>query len=190
MNAPLPERPAETARPARRSLAELAAMLASDAVVEKLPSRQLVASKQSERTETSSELTGVNAPQRKQGMINGQIHEAPDAATTHVLPTIGRNRPRPDEDRTSQQLDEVTLAAARSARFYRSSMLEDLKIHTLPAAKVRNRDASAVPAPQPAEQLREPEKRSDPQQLERPVPQTADRAEDFVSGIIGPRLAN
>ncbi len=178
MNIPLPERPAETARPARRSLAELAAMLASDAVVEKLPSRQLVASKQSERTETSSELTGVNAPQRRQGMINGQIHEAPDAATTHVLPTVSRNRPRPDEDRTSQQLDEVTLAAARSARFYRSSMLEDLKIHTLPAAKVRNRDASAVPAPQPAEQLREREKRSDPQKRERPVPQTADRAED------------
>ena len=91
MNAPLSERPAEVRAPARRSLAELAAMLASDAVVEKLPSRQPVASSVRADRDVGG-LTGVNAPQRRQGMINGQIHEAPDAATAHVLPTTSRNR--------------------------------------------------------------------------------------------------
>lgn len=142
MNPPLSEPPAEPVRPVRRSLAELAAMLASDAVVEKLPSRQPVAS-----------------------VPRG--------------PVIISNGSRPDEDRTSQQLDEVTLAAARSARHYRSSMLEDLKAHVIPAPKDRIGVARPNSAPQPASKPLAQEKASITPKLQHPLPAAPEDAQDF-----------
>ncbi len=144
MNAPLSERPAEVPRPARRSLAELAAVLATEAVVETLPSRQ------------------------------------PAASVTHG-PAASRVGSRLDNDRTSQQLDEVTLAAARSARHYRSSMLEDLKVHIIPAPKDRIGVARPNPAPQPAGGPREQEIAIAPPKLQRPFQPAAEAAQDFAA---------
>jgi hypothetical protein len=144
MSTPLSERPAEAPRPARRSLTDLAAMLASDAVVEKLPSRQPAV----------SPLRG------------------------HAINRIGS---RPDQDRASQQLDEVTLAAATSARHYRSSMLEDLKVHVIAAPKDGSAAAPANSASHPASQPPAQEKASAAPTLQHPPPAATAGAQDFAA---------
>jgi len=181
MNTPLSERPAETQRPARRSLAELAAMLASGAVVEKLPARQPVASTPRGPATAADDNAGVMPARGRQGMINGQVNEAPGASAAPVLLNTNRMGSRLDEDRTSQQLDEATLAAARSARHYRSSMLEDLKVHIITAPKDGSGVARPNPAPEPAGQPREQEKTSVPPKLERPLPAARADAQNFAA---------
>ena len=81
------EQPAKRRRPTRRSMVEFAALLESGAVVEKLTSRQAI--------------------------INGQTNKAQGAAAS-VPQNKNLNYSGPEDDRTSQQLDEVTLAAAKS----------------------------------------------------------------------------
>ena len=83
------EQPAKRRRPTRRSMAEFAPLLESGAVVEKLTSRQAI--------------------------INGQTNKAQGAAAS-VPQNKNLNYSGPEDDRTSQQLDEVTLAAAKSAK--------------------------------------------------------------------------
>jgi len=51
------------------------------------------------------------------------------------------------DDRTLQQLDDVTLAAAKSAKDYRAWMLENLKIGSGAAPDSANAVAGANPAP-------------------------------------------
>ena len=83
------ERPAKPRRPARRSMAELAASLESGTVVEKLPSQQAI--------------------------INGQTNVAQGAAE-RVPQSNNHNGSGLEDERTLQQLDEVTLAAAKCGR--------------------------------------------------------------------------
>jgi hypothetical protein len=110
------ERPAKPRRPARRSMAELAASLESGTVVEKLPSQQAI--------------------------INGQTNVAQGAAE-RVPQSNNHNGSGLEDERTLQQLDEVTLAAAKSASDYRTSMLENLKVNIAAAADCANGLASA-----------------------------------------------
>ena len=95
------ERPAKRRRPTRRSMAEFAALLESGAVVEKLTSRQAI-------------IDGTNKAQ---------------GAAASVPENKNLNYSGPEDDRTSQQLDEVTLAAAKSDRDYRTRILENLKVN-------------------------------------------------------------
>ena len=144
MSTPLSERPAEVPRPARRSLTDLAAMLASDAVVEKLPSRQPAVSP-----------------------LRGRA--------------VNRIGSRPDKDRASQQLDEVTLAAATSAKHYRSSMLEDLKLHVIATPKDSSAAAPANSPSKPASQPSAQEKASAAPTLQQPTPAAAAGTQDFAA---------
>jgi hypothetical protein len=160
-------------------LAELATMLASDAGVEKLPARQPVASIPRGPV-TAADNDGVKPAAGRQRMIYGRTHEAPGAAAAPVVLNTNRNGSRPEEDRTSQQLDEVTLAAVRSAKHYRSSMLEDLKVHTIAAPKDRIGVARANSAPQPASQPREQAKAGAPPKQQHPLPTATEAAQDFA----------
>jgi hypothetical protein len=72
MNPPQSERPAELPRPVRRSIAELAAILASDAVVEKLPLRQPIAGALRRAAMTANEDAPIKPKRGSQRMIHGQ----------------------------------------------------------------------------------------------------------------------
>jgi hypothetical protein len=95
--------------------------------------------------------------------------------------TINRIGSRPDEDRASQQLDEVTLAAATSARHYRSSMLADLKVHVIAAPKDGSAAAPANSASHPASQPPAQEKASAAPTLQHPPPAATAGAQDFAA---------
>lgn len=148
------ERPAKPRRPTRRSMAELAASLESGAVVEKLPSQQAI--------------------------INGQTNVAQGAAE-RVPQSNNHNGSGLEDERTLQQLDEVTLAAAKSASDYRTSMLENLKVNIAAAADCANGLASAKLPPgfagMAAGQPRERE--ADNDTLEREPPEAIPPAEDY-----------
>ncbi len=87
----------------------------------------------------------------------------------------------PQDDRTLQQLDEVTLAAAELAKDYRARMLENLKVNVNAAPASANRLAGAnLPtgvAERTADQPSKPEVGSDP--LEGRLPAAAPAAEDY-----------
>jgi hypothetical protein len=148
------ERPAKPRRPARRSMAELAASLESGTVVEKLPSQQAI--------------------------INGQTNVAQGAAE-RVPQSNNHNGSGLEDERTLQQLDEVTLAAAKSASDYRTSMLENLKVNIAAAADCANGLASANLPPgfagMAAGQPRERE--ADNDTLERQLPAATPPADDY-----------
>ena len=78
-------------------------------------------------------------------------------------------------------MDEVTLAAAKSARDYRTSMLENLKVNIAAAPDCANGLASANPPPgldgMAAGQPRERE--ADSPTLERQLPVATPPAEDY-----------
>jgi hypothetical protein len=147
------ERPAKPRRPTRRSMAELAASLESAAVVEKLPSQQAI--------------------------INGQTNIARGAAA-RMPQSNNHNGSGLEDDRTLQQLDEVTLAAAKSARDYRTWMLENLKVNIGAAPDCASGLASANLPPgfagMAAGQL--PEREADSHTLERQLPVATPPAED------------
>ena len=147
------ERPAKPRRPARRSMAELAASLESGTVVEKLPSQQAI--------------------------INGQTNVAQGAAE-RVPQSNNHNGSGLEDERTLQQLDEVTLAAAKSASDYRTSMLENLKVNIAAAADCANGLASANLPPgfvgMAAGQPREREADND---TERQLPAATPPAQDY-----------
>ena len=100
------------------------------------------------------------------------------AATT---PNEGRNGSGPQDDRTLQQLDEVTLAAAESAKDYRARMLENLKVNINAAPAYANGLAGAnLPTgvtERTADQPRKPEVGSDT--LEARLPAAAPAAKDY-----------
>ncbi len=135
-------------------MAEFAASLESGAVVEKRPSQQAI--------------------------INGQTNIAQGAAA-RMAESNNHNGSGLEDERTSQQLDEVTLAAAKSARDYRTSMLEDLKVNIAAAPDCANGLASAnlppgfagIAAGQPRE------READSHTLERQLPVATPPAEDF-----------
>jgi hypothetical protein len=99
-----------------------------------------------------------------------------------VLLNDGLSGARPDQEHTSQQLDDATLAAARSARHYRRSMLEDLKVHIIAAANDRNGVAPENSAPalasRAAGQPRGQEQDNLQPHLEPPLPAPTDNAND------------
>ena len=116
-------------------------------------------------------------------MINQLTDQARDPAATRL--PLDKNRPgaAQDDDRALQHLDEVTLAAAQSARDYRSSMLENVKVNINAALDYANGLASASgPRDLDAEapgHAREQSKNSGALGLERPAPTLADAAEDY-----------
>jgi hypothetical protein len=148
------ERPAKPRRPTRRSMAELAASLESGAVVEKLPSQQAI--------------------------INEQTNIAQGAAA-RMPESNNHNGSGLEDERASQQLDEVTLAAAKSASDYRTSMLENPKVNIAATADCANGLASANLPPgfagMAAGQPRERE--ADNDTLERQLPVASPPAEDY-----------
>lgn len=148
------ERPAKPRRPTRRSMAELAASLESGAVVEKLPSQQAI--------------------------INGQTNVAQGAAE-RVPQSNNHNGSGLEDERTLQQLDEVTLAAAKSASDYRTSMLENLKVNIAAAADCANGLVSAkLPAGFAGMAAGQPrEREADNDTLEREPPAAIPPAEDY-----------
>jgi hypothetical protein len=135
-------------------MAELAALLESGAVVEKLPSPQAI--------------------------INGQTNMAQGAAA-RIPQSNTHHGSGLEDERTLQQLDEVTLAAATAARDYRTSMLENLKISIAAAPDCANELASTNLPPgfagMAAGQPRERE--ADSPTLERQLPVATPPAEDY-----------
>jgi hypothetical protein len=135
-------------------MAELAALLESGAVVEKLPSPQAI--------------------------INGQTNMAQGAAA-RIPQSNTHHGSGLEDERTLQQLDEVTLAAAKAARDYRTSMLENLKVSIAAAPDCANELASANLPPgfagMAAGQPRERE--ADSPTLERQLPVATPPAEDY-----------
>jgi hypothetical protein len=109
--------------------------------------------------------------------------EAQDAAMTRSPPDKNLNGPGLEDDRILQRLDEVTSAAAKAAKDYRSSMLELVKVNINTALDYANGLASASlpsdftgPA---AGQPREQEKNGSTQKLERQLPAPAKAAEEY-----------
>jgi Phasin protein len=135
-------------------MAEFAASLESGAAVEKLPSQQAI--------------------------INGQTNMA-QGAIARMPQSNTHNGSGLEDERTLQQLDEVTLAAAKSARDYRTSMLENLEVNIAAASDCANGFASANLPPgfagMAAGQPRNPE--ADNRTLERKLPVAAPPAEDY-----------
>ena len=148
------ERPAKPRRPTRRSMAELAASLESGTVVEKLPSQQAI--------------------------INEQTNIAQGAAD-RVPESNNHNGSGLEDERTLQQLDEVTLAAAKSASDYRTSMLENLKVNIAAAPDCANGLANAnLPAGFAGMAAGQPRKReADNDTLGRQLPVATPPAEDY-----------
>jgi len=140
-------------------MAEFAALLESGAVVEKLTSRHAI--------------------------INGQTNKAQGAATS-VPQNKNLNYSGPEDDRTSQQLDEVTLAAAKSDGGYRPWMLENLKVNIAAAPNCAHGLASANLPPGFADRAggraREGDAGSDT--LERQLPLATPPAEDYRAKAI------
>jgi hypothetical protein len=159
------ERPAKPRRPTRRSMAELAASLESGAVVEKLPSQQAI--------------------------INEQTNIAQGAAA-RMPESNNHNGSGLEDERTLQQLDEVTLAAAKSASDYRTSMLENLKVNIAAEADCANGLASANLTPgfagMAAGQPRERE--ADSHTLERQLPVATPPANDYRANAVALINAN
>jgi hypothetical protein len=119
-------------------MAELAAILEDGTVVEKLPSpRPLSASP----APAPDDNPGAKSGPRRNRMITAPISEA-QAAAGPVLPPSNRRDGCGLEDERLQQLDEVTLAAAKSAKDYRSFMLENLKVQIAAAPDRTNGHAS------------------------------------------------
>jgi hypothetical protein len=117
-------------------------------------------------------------------MINEQTKEAQDAAVTRLPLDKNLNGPAgPEDDRILQQPDEVTSAAAKAAKDYRSWMLEHMKVNINAALNYANGLASAILPPDfaglAAGQPREQEKDSATSKLERQLSAPAKAAEEY-----------
>ncbi len=115
-------------------------------------------------------------------MINGQTSKAQGAAARLPL-NENLNGFALEDDGTLQQLDEVTLAAAKSAKHYRIWMLENVKVDITAASDCANGLGSADQPPgfadRTAGQPCEREDDSDTLKLERQLPQPAAAAVDY-----------
>ena len=150
-------------------MAELTASLESGGVIEKRPSGQLVATARRSLATALDEDPGVRPGRRRKRMISEQTKEAQDAAVTHFP--------------VEQQLGEVTSAAAKAARDYRSWMLEHMKVNINAALDYANGIASASLPPDlaapAAGRQREQEKNSGTLKLERQLSPPARAAEEY-----------
>ncbi len=116
-------------------------------------------------------------------MINQPINQARTAAVSRSPFDSSRHVAAPDDDRALQHLDDMTLAAAQSARDYRSWMLENVKVNINAALDYANglasasgpRDLSGGASGQACEQT----STSGAPELERPAPSLAQAAEDY-----------
>jgi hypothetical protein len=104
-------------------MAELAAILKDGAVVEKLPSPRTLSTFPAPAPDDDP---GVKSGPRRNRMITAQTSAA-QAPAGPVPPSSGCDSGGLEDERL-QQLDEVTLAAAKSAKDYRSFMLENFKV--------------------------------------------------------------
>lgn len=149
-------------------MVELTASLESGAVVKKLRSGQPVATARRSPA-TALDEPGVKPGQRRKCIINEQTKEAQDAAVTRFP--------------VEQQLGEVTSAAAKAARDYRSWMLEHMKVNINAALDYANGIASASLPPDlaapAAGRQREQEKNSGTLKLERQLSAPARAAEEY-----------
>ncbi len=115
-------------------------------------------------------------------MINEPTKEAQDAAATRLPLDKNLNGPGLEDDRM-QQLDDVTSAAAKAARDYRSWMLQHMKVNINAALDYANGLASASLPPDfagpAAGRPREQEKNSGTSKLERQLSAPAKAAEEY-----------
>jgi hypothetical protein len=150
-------------------MVELTASLESGGVIEKRPSGQLVATARRSPATALDEDPGVKPGRRRKRMINEQAKEAQDAAVTRFP--------------VEQQLGEVTSAAAKAAKDYRSWMLEQMKININATLDYANGIASVSLSPDfagpAAGRPREQEKSSGTLKLERQLSAPARAAEEY-----------
>jgi len=106
-------------------MAELAGLLTPGAIIEQLPARVAVASIITTPTSAPGGETRVKPPQSGESLASEPAKEARTAVAHPPSPANIQGAGTRDEV-SLQQLDEVTLAAARSARLYRSWMFENL----------------------------------------------------------------
>jgi len=139
-------------------MAEFAPLLESGAVVEKRTSRQAI-------------IDGTNKAQ---------------GAAASVPQNKSLNCSGPEDDRTSQQLDEVTLAAAKSDSDYRTWMLGNLKVNIAAAPDCAHGLTSANLPPGFADRaVGQPrEREADSDRLERQLPVATPPAEDYRAKAI------
>jgi len=80
-------------------------------------------------------------------MINEQTSEAQSAAAARLLADKDLNGSAPHDDRSPQNLHDITSAAAKAARDYHSRMLENMKVSINAALDYANGLASASLTP-------------------------------------------
>jgi Phasin protein len=106
-------------------MAELAALLTPGAVIEPLPARIPIASHAGTFVPSPRAAPRMRPP-RSAKCVTAEPAKAAQNAETHAASPETSEGVGTRTDATSQLLDDVTLAAARSARFYRSWMFENL----------------------------------------------------------------
>jgi hypothetical protein len=126
----------------RRSMADLGALLTGSAVVETLPARRPVATASLTPAAAPNDHRNERAGRESNGAVDRQDGGAYGAEPGGPVPDQ-RDGTGVEEERAAQQLDEVTLAAARSAEDYRSWMLENVKVHIIAAVDHQTRFANA-----------------------------------------------
>ncbi len=119
-------------------------------------------------------------------MINEQTNETQDAAVTRFPVDKDLNGSGLEDDGKLPRFDEVTVAAAKAAKDYRSWMLEHMKVNITAALDYANGLASASLLPDIAGQdagqphaRDEKEKNSGTPKLERQLPAPAKAAEEY-----------
>jgi hypothetical protein len=164
-------------------MAELFASPESGAVVEKLPSGRPVATARHSPATAPDEAPVVKTGRKRKRMANEQTKEAQDVAATRVPLDENLNGSGLEDDGILQQMDEITSAAAKAAKDYRSWMLEHMKVNINAALDYANGIASASLPPDfagpAAGQPHEQEKNSGTPKLERQLPTPAKAAEEY-----------
>jgi Phasin protein len=116
-------------------------------------------------------------------MIDEHIQDARDIAVMPLALSESHNGSKLKSDTVLQQLDEVTLAAAKSARDYRSWMLENVKVDIGAAPADANVILSSHVAPdiarRPGDQSREQEINSDTPNPNRQLPAPSEAFDDY-----------
>jgi hypothetical protein len=135
-------------------MAELAALLNGGAVIEQLPPRRPLAAPGRPPAATAEANPGVKPARARKYTIGGNRGKARSGARGALRLNV--MNPRPADDRTSQQWDEVTLAAARSAKDHRSLMLENFKVNAPGSPDSVDEGVSANPAPSALERAGDP----------------------------------
>jgi hypothetical protein len=169
-------------------MAEFAASLGSGADVATLPSRQSIAVA-ARPAAPAYDAEGAKPGQGRNAMISGQTDEAQYAAATRVRPPedfVGC-RLKDNDERMSQQLEEITLAAAKAARDCRVQLLDDVKVNVGAARDRASRHARVMPTVEIADEtegrLREVEE-GDAPELERQLPAPAEAIEQYQAKAI------